>query len=176
MDGLLLRRHFSSHAPRPKRGVKWRFGQHSGWWGSPHCACLKLRIHERAKWLANHSRTVREPNERMCGRDCEPVLHHPQMARIPFTTNRNLLVFCANTKRTGCAGCPFHAPGVLCSPLVCGKLINRAPHMNSAARKRYACVDKVLGLIPPDASGLFCHLAIRTDSYLLLHQFLLFHR
>ncbi len=63
----------------------------------------------------------------MCGRDCKPALHHPRMARIPFPANRNLSVFCANTKKTGCAGCPFHAPDVLCSPKVRKKLINRAP-------------------------------------------------
>ncbi len=35
--------------------------------------------------------------------------------------------FCANTKRTGCAECLFHAMGVACLPQVRGKLINRAP-------------------------------------------------
>ncbi len=44
-----------------------------------------------------------------------------------LATNWNLSVFCANTKRTGCARCPFHVPGVLCSPQVHGKLINRVP-------------------------------------------------
>ncbi len=38
-------------------------------------------------------------------------------------------VFAGNTKITGCVGCPFHALGVLCSPQVCAKLINRAPLM-----------------------------------------------
>ncbi len=35
--------------------------------------------------------------------------------------------FCTNTKKTGCAECPFHAPGILCLPQVHRKLINRAP-------------------------------------------------
>ncbi len=29
-----------------------------------------------------------------------------------------------------CTGCPSHAPGVLCSPQVCEKLINRTPLMH----------------------------------------------
>ncbi len=66
---------------------------------------IKLRIHKRAKWFVNHS----------------------QMVRIPFTANQNLSIFCANTKRTGCTGCSFRAPGVLCSAQVWGKLINCAP-------------------------------------------------
>ncbi len=65
---------------------------------------------------------VREPNVRMCRWDCKPAV------RIPFAVNQNMLIFCANT-RTGCAGCPLHAPGVLCSPQVCGKLINHTPIM-----------------------------------------------
>ncbi len=69
---------------------------------------------------------VCEPNARMCGWDCKPALHCLRMVSIPFAANQNLSVFCANTKRTGCAGCPFHAPGVLCSPQVRRKLINRA--------------------------------------------------
>ncbi len=60
----------------------------------------------------------------------EPVLCHPQMVRIPFAANWNLLGFCTNIKKTGCAGCSFHAPGVLCSPQVCGKLIKRSPLMH----------------------------------------------
>ncbi len=88
-------------------------------------------------------RMVLEPNVHMYGQDCEPVLRHPWMIRIPFATNRNLSVFCANTKRTGCAACPFHTPGVLCSPQVCGKLINCA-RANYAAHKRRARVYKAL--------------------------------
>ncbi len=93
-------------------------------WTSASWFDIKPRIHERAEWFAN-----REPNAHMCGRDCEPVLPYLQTVRILFAVNRNLSVFCANTKRTGCAGCPFHAPGVLCSPQVCGKLINCVPLM-----------------------------------------------
>ncbi len=55
------------------------------------------------------------------------ALCHLRTVRIPFATNRNLSVFWKNTKRTGCVGCLFHAPGVLCSPQVRGKLINCAP-------------------------------------------------
>ncbi len=93
---------------------------------------IKPRLHEHAEWFAN-----REPNAHMCGRDCEPVLGYLQTVRIPFAVNQNLLVFCANTKRTGCTGYPFHAPGFLCSPQVCGKLIHCAPlmrHMRTAQR------------------------------------------
>ncbi len=88
-------------------------------------------------------RMVRKPNVSMCGWDCEPMLRHPRTARLPFAANQNLSVFCANTKRTRCAGCPFHAPGVLCSPQVCGKLINRAPHANGMVCKWRARVYKV---------------------------------
>ncbi len=35
-------------------------------------------------------------------------------------------------QRTGCAGCLFHAPGVLCLPQVHRKLINRAPGQRGA--------------------------------------------
>ncbi len=69
---------------------------------------------------------VREPNVRMCGWDCKPVLRRPQTVCLPFAANQNLSVFCANTKRTGCVRCPFHTPDVLCSPQVRGKLINHA--------------------------------------------------
>ncbi len=73
---------------------------------------------------------VCEPNAHMCGQNCEPALCHLRTVRIPFATNQNLLVFCANTKRTGCARCPFHAPNVLCSPQVRRKLITRAPNIH----------------------------------------------
>ncbi len=80
---------------------------------------------------ASYTRThqmVRKPNVRMCGWDCEPALCRPRMVRIPLAANWNLSVCCANTKRTGCPRCPFHAPGVLCSHQVRGKLINRMPN------------------------------------------------
>ncbi len=87
---------------------------------------LKLRIHECAEWFVNCSRTIRKPNARMCGWNCESAQPHLWIVRILSTTNWNLLDFCVNTKRTGCAGCPFHAPGILYSPQVRRKLINRA--------------------------------------------------
>ncbi len=49
------------------------------------------------------------------------------MVSIPFAANQNLSVFCMNTKRSGCAGCLFHAPDVLCSPQIRRKLINYVP-------------------------------------------------
>ncbi len=64
---------------------------------------IKPRIHACAKWFANHSQTVCKPNACMCGWDCKPALCHPQMVHIPFAANRNLSVFCMNTKRTQCA-------------------------------------------------------------------------
>ncbi len=64
---------------------------------------VKPRILERAEWFANCSQTVRKPNARMCGWDCEIALRRPQTVCILFTTNQNLSVFCSNTKRTGCA-------------------------------------------------------------------------
>ncbi len=51
--------------------------------------------------------------------------------------------FCSNTKRTGCAGCPFLPPGVLCSPQVRRKLINGVPNthrMRTAQRVSSALV------------------------------------
>ncbi len=87
---------------------------------------------------------VREPNAPMCRWDRKPVLRCPQTVCIPFTENKNLSVLWANTKRTGYAGCPFHAPVVLCSPQVHGKLINCAPHANGAAHKQPARVYKAL--------------------------------
>ncbi len=62
---------------------------------------VKSRLHKCAEWFAKHSQTVREPNARMCGWDCEPVPRRPRIVRITFTANQNLSVFCANTKRTG---------------------------------------------------------------------------
>ncbi len=50
------------------------------------------------------------------------------MVRIPFAMNQNLSVFYTNTKRTGWAGCPFHALGVLHSPQVRGKLTCQWPY------------------------------------------------
>ncbi len=79
---------------------------------------------------------------RMCGHECEPALRCPQMVRIPFAVNQNLLVFCVNTKRTGCARCPFHTPGVLCSPQVHKKLINRVPNT-----RRTRMVQRVSGAL-----------------------------
>ncbi len=93
------------------------------------CVILKPHIHMCAEWFANHLRTVCEPNARMCAHDCEPALCHLWTVRIPFAENQNLSVFCTNRKRTRCSGCTFHAPGVLCSPQVRRKLINRAPLM-----------------------------------------------
>ncbi len=107
----------------------------------------------------NDLRTTHKPNARMCGWDCEPVLRRLQMVRIPFATNRNLSVVCANTKGTGCAGCPFHAPGVLsmrrvsfpcagcpfhapgilCLPQVCVKLINHAPNTHHMRTAQHVC-------------------------------------
>ncbi len=89
---------------------------------------IKPRIHERAKWFANHWRMVHKRNACMCGWNFEPALYHLRTVCIPFFANQNLSVFCANTKRTGCVGCPFYAPGVLCSPQVCRKLINHMPN------------------------------------------------
>ncbi len=71
------------------------------------------RAHE---WFANQMRVCVDGT-------CGPVLRRPRLVRIPFAANQNLSVFCSNTKRTGCAGYSFHAPGVLCTPQVCGKLI-----------------------------------------------------
>ncbi len=70
---------------------------------------------------------VREPNACMCKWDCKSTLRLLRTVCIPFATNRNLSIFCANTKRTACTDCPFHAPGILYSPQLCGRLINRAP-------------------------------------------------
>ncbi len=60
----------------------------------------------RTKWFANRSRTVREPNTRMCGWNCEPepALCHLQAVRITFAANHNLSGFCGNTKGIGCTG------------------------------------------------------------------------
>ncbi len=85
---------------------------------------------------------VCEPNTHMCGWDCEPLLHHPQTVHIPFTANCNWSIFCANIKRTGCAGCPFHASGVLSSPQVRQKLINHAP--NTHRTRTAQCVSGTL--------------------------------
>ncbi len=59
-------------------------------------------------------RMIREPNARMCGRDCEPAPRHPQTVYIPFTANQNLSVF-ARTQREldapPCTRCPLLALG-----------------------------------------------------------------
>ncbi len=87
-------------------------------------------------------RIICAPNARMCGWDCKPVLHHPQTIRILFAVNQNLLVSCANTKRTGCARCPFHTPGVLYSPQIHGKLSNHAPNT-----RRMRTAQRVSGVL-----------------------------
>ncbi len=88
---------------------------------------IKPRIHKHAEQFANRSQMVRKPNVCMCGRDCEPTLRHPRTVRVLFAENQNSSVFRLNTKRTRCTVYPFHASGVLRSPQVRGKLINRAP-------------------------------------------------
>ncbi len=73
-------------------------------------------------------RTAYEPNARMCGQDCEPVLRRPRTVRIPFAVNQNLLVF-ARTQRE------LDAPDVLSMHWVSfarqvrKKLVNFAPLM-----------------------------------------------
>ncbi len=65
-------------------------------------------------------------------------------------------VFCANTKRTGCAGCPVHAPGVLCSPQAHGKLINCVPltrHTQTAQRVSGTLVYTKLNKIQRGSTG-----------------------
>ncbi len=82
-------------------------------------------------------RMVYELNACLCGPDHELVLRHLWTVRIPFAANWTLSVFSVNTRRTGCFGRPFHAPSILCSPQVRGKLINGAPnmrHMRTAQR------------------------------------------
>ncbi len=103
---------------------------------------LKPCLHECAKWFGNHLRMVCKPNARTCGQDCEPALCHPRMVCIPFVANHNLSIFCANTKRPGCVGCPFHAPGVLRSPQVRRKLINFASNT-----RRMRMVLRVSGVL-----------------------------
>ncbi len=72
---------------------------------------------------------VRESRARMCGWDCKPALHHLRTEICQFLTR---------TQRD------LDAPGVLCSPQVRRKLINRVPRAYGAARKWRACVYKVL--------------------------------
>ncbi len=86
-------------------------------------------------WFANCLRTIR--------RTCVYEAHCSQRTvRIPFSANQNFSVFCTNTKRTGCAGGPFHAPGVLCSPQVHRKLINHAP--NTSHTQTVQCISGAL--------------------------------
>ncbi len=84
-------------------------------------------IHKPAEWFSNHLRTACKPNACMRWQDYKPALRHLRTVRIPFAENWNLSVFCTNTTRNGCAECPFHAPGILCSPQVRGKLLNHVP-------------------------------------------------
>ncbi len=94
---------------------------------------LKPRIHERIKWLANHSQTKCAyvwTGLRTCAALSANGSH--TVCRVP-----KFVGFCGNTKRTGCVGCPFRAPGVLCSPQVHGKLINRTPNMRRTRTLQY---------------------------------------
>ncbi len=95
---------------------------------------LKLCIHKRTKWFANRSHMVCEPSAHMCGWDCKPVL----AIRKRFAY-RNLLIFSANTKRTGCVRCPFHTPNVLCLSQVRKKLTNRGPNTCCTQMQRVSC-------------------------------------
>ncbi len=72
------------------------------------------------------------PNAYMYGRDSANGSH--TVCREP-----KFVGFCANTKRTGCARCPFRAPGVLCSPQVRKKLINRAPLIRRMRTAQLVC-------------------------------------
>ncbi len=87
---------------------------------------VKPDTHIWTKWFAN----VCKPNAHMCGRDCEHALHHLRMVCIPFTANRN---FAQMQRELG-------APGVLCLPQVCGKLIYREPSANCLVHMWFACM------------------------------------
>ncbi len=77
--------------------------------------------------VPNGLQTDREPNARMHGWNCKPVLHHSQTVCIPFATNRNLWFF-TQTQRVLMRRVSFPCTGVLCSHQVHRKLINhRAP-------------------------------------------------
>ncbi len=75
-------------------------------------------IHEQ---FANQMRVCADGTANLHCTICEQFTYHLPRTKICY-------FFGANTKKTGCARCPFHAPGVLCSPQVRGKLINRAPN------------------------------------------------
>ncbi len=81
--------------------------------------------------------------------------------------------FCTNTKRTGCARCPFHALGVLCSLQVREKLINRAPltrHTRTAqhARVYKALLGKFSYNVPAKSKASLHNLKVPTQYFLLV--------
>ncbi len=99
--------------------------------------CASLVPEDKIVTKASYTRAcrmVRKPNACMCGWDCKPALRRPRMVRIPFAEPK-LVGFLHEHKENWmcrvsfpCTRCPFHAPGVLCSPQVYGNLINHAPN------------------------------------------------
>ncbi len=89
-------------------------------------ASIKPRIQEHAEWFANQMRICVDGIVNLC---C--VIHKEFTYRSPRT---EICQFFARTRRE------LDAPDVLCSPPVCGKLINRVPHTNGTVRKQCARV------------------------------------
>ncbi len=100
---------------------------------------------------------------------------------------QKLVGFLCKHKENGMRQCSFHAPGVLSSPQVCGKLTNYAKyvqHVNGTVRKQQARVYKVLSLFHIRATlpmllrnmdsykGIHItatSVALHTETYLELH-------
>ncbi len=83
-------------------------------------------IHERAEWFANQMRMCVNGTANLRCAICKRVAYHSARTKI--------CRFFARTQRE------LDAPGVLCSPQVRGKLINRAPNM---CHKRMAQCTRV---------------------------------
>ncbi len=122
----------------------------------------------------NGLQTACEPNANMCGWYCEPALCRMWMVRIPFAANQNLSCFCVNRKRSGCTGCPSHALGVLCSPQVCGKLINSVPNTRRSCIRGFMdviCEKSTAKLYPRNAVWWFKFLNHTQSCRLIFSKF-----
>ncbi len=101
---------------------------------------LLLAVHELHGWRGTSKasytqacRMVCEPLANSLWTKCEYVWMGLRTCAAPSANGSHTVCrklkfvgFWANTKRTGCAECPFHAQDVLCSLQVCRTLINRA--------------------------------------------------
>ncbi len=114
------------------------FYENSGMYPSGEWRCKKRQTKKWKKCYASYTRArrmVREPNVRMCEWDCELCCTIPKQFAYR-SPQMEICRFFAQTQRE------LDAPGVLCSPQICGKLINHAPNRHRMRMEQ--CISRAL--------------------------------